>query len=512
MVLYYSSNATIGERENGPVVPLARSGRVFAGDAAPLRVTLTLHMIRCPTGAPGERRQIAGGQLSIGRGPNNDWILADPDRHLSKRHCQLAFRTGEWLLEDFSANGTFLNRTDRPIGAGSGHALRNGDRISLGAYEFEVRIDAQEDNDDFAPFRAAPVRRAEIHDRQADASFSPDMLDPFAPPPPVRPFGAAADPSLRDEVLRHEGLAGRDGGAIKLPADYDPLAGDEDPFRGPTQSDHAPAIDGAFRPPPPPAAVIPDDWDTDLPLHPAPAAASPPRNEAPEPVHVPERAVSQESIVPPSRPVVPAATVGADTALFAAFIRGAGLNEALVADVSPQDAQKTMERAGAAFRAAVNGLRQVLMARASIKGEFRINQTMIQATGNNPLKFSADDDAALAMLLGLGWRSTRPPAEAIAEALRDMRLHELASISAMQTAVRALLAQFNPAAIEDRVEKASLAVLPGQRKARAWERFEALHLKVSQALSDDFDSVFGKAFARAYEQAIDELSAREDTP
>ena len=34
---------------------------------------------------------------------------------------------------------------------------------------------------------------------------------------------------------------------------------------------------------------------------------------------------------------------------------------------------------------------------------------------------------------------------------------------------------------------------------------------VTQALSDDFDSVFGKAFARAYEQAIEKLNAEKET-
>jgi predicted component of type VI protein secretion system len=46
-----------------------------------------------------------------------------------------------------------------------------------------------------------------------------------------------------------------------------------------------------------------------------------------------------------------------------------------------------------------------------------------------------------------------------------------------------------------------------QKKARAWDAFVRLHKDVTQALSDDFDSVFGKAFARAYEEAIDKLTA-----
>lgn len=471
-------------------------------------------MIRCPASVTPERRQFGGGQLSIGRGPNNDWILADPDRHLSKRHCQLTFRAGAWNLEDLSSNGTFLNHADIPIGTGAVQVLGSGDRISLGAYEFEVTIAAPEDEADFAAFAPVPRPRANAGANQADPFLAPEMLDPFAPPPVSRPFGAAAGP-----MLRADSLSGDDGNAIRLPADFDPLAEDDEPFRGPTQSDHAPAIEGAFRPPPPPAAVIPDDWDLDLPLQRAAASERPPGHEAAAPPQRAAPAVSRATVAAPSpdvsapvtgaQAILPRAAGSGDKDLMAAFIRGAGLDEALVTDASLGDPHKTMESVGKALRAAVSGLRQVLIARASIKAEFRIGQTMIQAAGNNPLKFSADDDTALTNLLGLGRRSTRPPAESIDEALRDMRLHELASISAMQTAVRTLLAQFDPATINERADKSGLGVLPVQRKARAWETFEALHMKVSQALADDFDSVFGKAFARAYEQAIDELSANE---
>ena len=81
---------------------------------------------------------------------------------------------------------------------------------------------------------------------------------------------------------------------------------------------------------------------------------------------------------------------------------------------------------GKAFRTLVSGLRAVLIARASIKSEFRIEQTMIRARGNNPLKFSAGDDDALAALLGTGRRTDMTAAQAVADALKDIRLHELA--------------------------------------------------------------------------------------
>jgi type VI secretion system FHA domain protein len=158
----------------------------------------------------------------------------------------------------------------------------------------------------------------------------------------------------------------------------------------------------------------------------------------------------------------------------------------------------------------VNGLRSSLAARAEIKSEFRIDRTMVRARGNNPLKFSADDDDALAALLGAGRQTDMDAAAAISEALRDMRLHELASVAAMQAAVRTLLDQFDPERIRVRAEEGGgLAMMPAQRRARAWQVFEKLHAETIRALTDDFDSVFGKAFARAYEKAI--RDAREQS-
>lgn len=420
-------------------------------------------MIRCPDNVAPERREVRGGEFSIGRGKENQWVVADPDRHLSKKHCQFVYGVGEWELQDLSTNGTFLNQAGDPIGKGVSHKLRNGDRVKFGLYEIEVTIDEEETpraRDDFLP------SRSEVRPYQdARLPTSSSMLD------------ASNSPIL--------------------PADFDPLAPNPEPFNGPTDSDHVPALQSAFRPPGP-VAIIPDDWDVDLPAanpRPPSAPADPPAPAA--------------SIVPPTserRPPTPAAEATAeapgDAAVVEAFLRGVAMNDATL-----PDPEKTLERIGAALRASVTGLRQTLMARASIKDEFRIEQTMIRPTGNNPLKFSLDDDDALVTLLGIGRRGGMPADEAIAEAFDDLRMHELATISAMQAAVRVLLAQFDPEIIEQKAGSGGLQIHPAQKKAKAWEAFGQLHKSVTQALSDDFDSVFGKAFARAYEQAIEKLTS-----
>jgi type VI secretion system FHA domain protein len=443
-------------------------------------VTLKLVMIRCPDNVAPERREVRGGDFSIGRGKDNQWVVADPDRHLSKKHCQFIYGVGEWELQDLSTNGTFLNQASDPIGKGASQKLRNGDRVKFGLYEIEVIIDEEEQPRERDNFLA--------YERGGGAA----VHDPLSSRSEVRPYQDARLPNSTSMLDAPNSPI--------LPADFDPLAPNPEPFTGPTDSDHVPALQSAFRPPGP-VAIIPDDWDVDLPsASPPPQPARPPQAERP-----PEDAASapaKSERRPPAPTAAPPADAPSDAAMVEAFLRGVALNDATL-----PDPEKTLERIGAALRASVNGLRQTLMARASIKDEFRIEQTMIRPSGNNPLKFSLDDDDALATLLGIGRRGGMPAEEAIAEAFDDLRMHELATISAMQAAVRVLLAQFAPEIIEQKAGGGALQIHPAQKKAKAWDAFGQLHKSVTQALSDDFDSVFGKAFARAYEQAIEKLSA-----
>jgi type VI secretion system FHA domain protein len=258
----------------------------------------------------------------------------------------------------------------------------------------------------------------------------------------------------------------------------------------------------AAEPLPMPFSSPPATPQFSAPPPPEPAYAPPPVTASPfaEPADFAPVAPPAAAVLPPV--AAPPAPGGTD-ALLLAFLAGAGMEGR-----KPENANETMRALGAAFRATVSGIRQALIARSSIKGEFRIEQTMIRARGNNPLKFSADDDDALGALLGVGRRLEVTPEAAIADALRDMRLHELATMAAMQEAVRAMLTQLDPAKLRAEGE-AGGGILPAQKKARAFEAYEKLHANVTRALADDFDSVFGKSFARAYEIALRDISAKD---
>ena len=57
---------------------------------------------------------VTGGR--IGRALDNDWVLPDPDRYVSSHHARISFRTGNWILEDTSTNGIFINGADARLG------------------------------------------------------------------------------------------------------------------------------------------------------------------------------------------------------------------------------------------------------------------------------------------------------------------------------------------------------------------------------------------------------------
>src|SRR6185437_4226731 len=223
-------------------------------------MSLMLSVLRCPDAVPPETREVTGGEFTIGRGRDNDWVLTDPDKHLSKRHCIIAFRSGTWQLADTSSNGTFLNRDGDPIGAGAPRTLGDGDRIRLGPYEIEVRL------------REQAVRSAFEQDARRSDPFGDD---PFGSLSPVR-----YRPDPGSDPLDRPFDAGLAPPPITLPPEFDPLAPDEPEhgFSGPTQPNHSPAVSDAFRTPSA-HTVLPPDWNLDLaPPGPAPvelSAASP---------------------------------------------------------------------------------------------------------------------------------------------------------------------------------------------------------------------------------------------
>lgn len=198
--------------------------------------------------------------------------------------------------------------------------------------------------------------------------------------------------------------------------------------------------------------------------------------------------------------MAPTAAAPAETAqLIAAFLDGAGVP---TLDVSKQDPEEYMRAAGALFGLMVESLRDVLMSRAAVKGEFGLEQTMLRPRENNALKFSITPQDAIGALLQPGRPGYMDPLRATREAFDDVRVHQIAVMAGVQAALFNLLRTFDPAALEKRLQKGGMieSLMPGARRAKLWDAFVATYKDIARDADSDFQDVFGREFARAYNE------------
>ncbi|MEE1889442.1 type VI secretion system-associated FHA domain protein TagH [Pseudomonas carassii] len=434
---------------------------------------------------PGQcpEKLLENGAISVGRAADNDWVLPDPERLVSSKHCVIQFKDGRYYLTDNSTNGVELVHAGIRLRRGNSEPLMDGEVIRIGDYEIQARIDAG---------LSIPVA-GQPQTHSFEALMANQMAAPSAP------------------------IVGAPAAFLQGASSHDTLP-DLFDFLGPSsvppasQADHVPAQQHDFRPPtpvaPPPAPVqaampaapgmIPDDWNLldETPVvapQPAPVIAPP----------LPEPVAPVAPVVTPAPPPIAVSALapepaGAGDALLQAFLRGAGI-EHLRIDAA--DAAAQMEAVGRSYRLMVEGLIDVLRARSSLKGEFRMQQTTIAPVRNNPLKFAPNADEALLLLLREGNQAFMAPDQAVRDSFDDLRAHQLAVMAGVEAAIKHLLERFEPARLEQRLAPAAgLAKLfGGSRQAHCWQQFTELYSQISREAEDDFQDLFGREFSRAYE-------------
>lgn len=428
---------------------------------------------------PGQcpEKSMNQGVMAIGRSSDNDWVLPDPERLVSSQHCVIQYKDGRYYLTDNSTNGVELVNAGIRMRRGNSEPLQDGELIRIGDYEIQARIDFNVQSLDSQPF----------------ASDSPNSFEAL--------MGAVANKPAPTPLIapQFQGASSMD----TLPDLFDFLTPTTVP--PPTVADHVPSEQHDFRPPTPLAvpvveqpvvsgSVIPEGWDLfgDTPT-PVVTASQPtaPQPAAPQPIAPPE---------PPLAPIIqPAAPDTAQPDLLQAFLRGAGLDQLRL---DKADACAQMESIGRSYRLMVEGLIDVLRARASLKGEFRMQQTMIQPAENNPLKFAPNADEALLLLLRHGNQAFMAPDVAVRDSFDDLRAHQLAVMAGVEAAIKHLLTRFEPAQLEERMGKpAGLSSLfSGSRQAQYWQQFTELYSNISREAQEDFQDLFGREFSRAYEE------------
>jgi len=207
-----------------------------------------------------------------------------------------------------------------------------------------------------------------------------------------------------------------------------------------------------------------------------------------------------------------AAPVTADIFLRA-FCSGAGLPADLFADV-PADA--LARSLGEAMRHVAREVMLSLQDRAAAK-QFALagERTMRGATDNNPLKFLPDAEQAIeAMFLRPRAGFQTGPA-GLADALKDLRLHQAAAFAALQPALARLLGDLAPERIEAEAEAGGVR-LGSDRRAPAWEifvqRWDGKSAGHDNGILDEFLAHFAASYREVVARAQGGSMPIEPTP
>ena len=500
---------------------------------------------------------------TIGRLPDNDWVLPDP--YISARHARVQFRNGAYFLEDTSTNGVSVNSPDNRLQRGKPYALQAGDCIFIDA--FEIRVGFIDEHVAAEPF--IPARLEGIGAGRPAMPSIPD--DPFAVVTGEQPFVGPADGVEVDPLKLVGGESRRPPRVSPVPKVVDLAAGSplEEHYRPPEIV--APLIPEEYEQQPEPASqsgMIPADFDpfapdelsktgaSHVPREPAARASAPqarpaaqsPLRPAPAPprpataavaaVRVPAPALTPASApspspgspgspgsasesapglaparAPPSAAAphaAPAPPVVASVNLqpaqastdidFANLLEGAGLRGVAV---SPELARNF----GEILRVVITGLMELLRARERTKDEFRMRLTTFRPADNNPLKFSANVEDALHNLLVKRNPAYLAPVDAFEDAFRDVRDHQMATLAGVRIAFDFMLREFDPARLQETFDReiGKGGFLGAPARLKYWDLYRERFRDTVKDADSCFRELFGDQFAKAYQEQLEKL-------
>jgi len=191
------------------------------------------------------------------------------------------------------------------------------------------------------------------------------------------------------------------------------------------------------------------------------------------------------------------------------LLRAASLRES---DFNHLQEAEILEQTGKLLAQMVDAMMVLLQSRTELKNAIRSDITTLSRSDNNPLKFSFDAADALTKMLANRDDGYLEPERAIEQAVDDLKLHQLAMLEGMKSAVRAVLLQFNPETLSGNLEKTGgiSANIPITREAKLWELFCDQYEAIREEAMNDFTEVYGREFRKAYESRIRKMGRTPD--
>ncbi|HVY23727.1 MAG TPA: type VI secretion system-associated FHA domain protein TagH [Steroidobacteraceae bacterium] len=443
---------------------------------------------------------VTGGR--IGRAPDNDWALPDPDRYISSHHAAVHFRAGKWILEDTSTNGVFVNNSEIPLAQQGPWTLKDGDRIRMGDYDILVSIDDRQDFPmDSSVGTAASATVAQPKPRAARSRRDHDHDNLNAELDINALLGAGGDDATRfappslSTGRYHVGNAFAEATPAPAPAQR-PAARAVVPARKEADPDNSGLYENIpLTPPPSVVAAQPDsasgaaeDWHLRTRRY-----QKAPQGLVPNAPAKSERGQSGDF-------------QGELNAGVEAFCRGLGVDPSALHDELPTT---TLTLAGQMLREVVLALMEALKARGEFKGRFDPNQTGAQSAQNNPLKNATAVDDAVRKLLDAHNTRYLGPVESLRDAFNDLKTHQTAVTSGMHAGINGLMQRINPAELQDRFERnlKRAGANVSSNKAKYWDLYAEFFQVLNQRNNDGLPLSFHEDFVQTYIERVNGFRA-----
>ena len=421
--------------------------------------------------------------ISVGRSNKCDVVLPDKEKHVSSRHAELSLVDKILTVTDISSNGVFVNGNSVALGHGNSMGLSNGDTLHMGDFVVSVEL-------------------------RTDITATHAATDPFSQPFPddsplsgvssADPFDGLADMSTIAETDRDEQIDRLEDIGIGPSAWEADSNTTEDPF-----ADFLETADPTPNAPSPIPTSIPsqdtndsDDWAGWLGELPDDVSKKQVSKNPDVATNEPEQYEPAANIQPPEE---------AESDILSILLEAAGLDQQAFAHV---DRRSLALHIGKILNRSTQGMMLLLRSRDEIKNAMRADITLLAPSGNNPLKFSTSVEAALESLMKPSATTGFDDAEkAIDKGLQDIKIHQLAMLEAMRSALHIALSQFDPKRLEQTARQSHplASSLPLARQAKLWEQFQAQYSLIKSEAVDDFSDLFGRELRKAYESSVEQL-------
>ena len=421
-----------------------------------------------PAPSPGTvRRKVFGTDGGrIGRAADCEWVLASP--YVSRHHATVRFAEGTFYIESTGENGVAVNSPLAMLPQLERRALKNGDRLFIDEFEISVLLEE------------SPVSRAVGEGALRPAAGALDTSSAALDPLLNLPGGHSATPTAPEVPWNASSSLADHFTPPRMTPRALPVAEDWDD----TGFDRTPARSKA------PLQIVPPARDIGAPA--GGVSAPPARWDTGAPA---QRNTGAPSATAQASATGPTSVEGFD---IAPLLHALGVDPATLAPAA-------RGALAVSVRSVLQGLIDVLRARAQFRNQFHLQDTRITLAGNNPLEFAINAQDALGSFLGDSNPAYLSATDALDDAFDEMRRHQLATLAGMRAAFESLLARFDPEVLQQRFDRhlKRAGFLAVGAKLRYWDLYTEFFEDLSAERNNAFQRLFGEAFAAAYEKQIE---------